>query len=134
MEAWEDWRIKAANYRDVGPQVVVDLGHQGTAMDSGIQVTDRDFSVFEVRDGRMTRWLMFDDEADALEAVVLREVGDVAREARTSLASCCAVSCGSRFGARQRSASMLALPLPLRGRRLPAAGSGSDSDPGPPAS
>ena len=73
LEAWEDWRTEATNYRDVGQEVVVELRHQGTAKDSGIQVTSRDFSVFEVRDGRMTRWLMFDDEADALEAVGLRE-------------------------------------------------------------
>ena len=34
LEAWEDWRAEATNYRDVGQQVVVELRHQGTAKDS----------------------------------------------------------------------------------------------------
>ena len=73
LEAWRDWQVEAASYRDAGKYVLVELRHRGTAKDSGIQVSDRDFNVFEVRDGRITKWLMFYDDVEALKALGLRE-------------------------------------------------------------
>jgi ketosteroid isomerase-like protein len=69
-ELWESFAIEHTNYESVGRRhVVVDVRMWGRGRASGAAVEQRSVEAFEVRGGRIVRWGVYRDRADALEAV-----------------------------------------------------------------
>jgi uncharacterized protein len=73
LDAWETWRADPVEIIDRAESVVVEFRQSGRAKGSGIEVSDHDFHLFTLRDGKITRWFIYGDRATALEAVGLSE-------------------------------------------------------------
>jgi ketosteroid isomerase-like protein len=73
-ELWESFGIEDTNYESIGQrQVVVDVRMSGRGRWSGAAVEQRFAEAFEVRGGRIVRWGVYPDRAEALKAVGLKE-------------------------------------------------------------
>jgi ketosteroid isomerase-like protein len=73
LGAWEDWREEVEDIRDVGDQVLVISTQRGRGKGSGVEFENRFGMLYELRDGAIVRWMVYDDPARALEAAGLRE-------------------------------------------------------------
>jgi ketosteroid isomerase-like protein len=74
MEAWsDDFTIRPVTRRDYGDAVIARLQYTGHARASGIEISERMFSVYWLQDGKITRIEDFVQRHEALEAVGLRE-------------------------------------------------------------
>jgi ketosteroid isomerase-like protein len=73
MAAWEDFQAEIRQAVPAGEQVVVALYQRGHGRDTGIELEQTDWHVFGVRDGKVARWRDYWTQAEALEAVGLRE-------------------------------------------------------------
>ena len=73
-EQWDDYRIESVRVlADPADQVVVSINQSGRGKQSGIAV-EMDFTLlFTLREEKVTRWQLFVDEAQALEAAGLSE-------------------------------------------------------------
>ena len=70
-DVWENLRPEPGELVDAGDRVVVVGRMVGKGRGSGVEV-ERDFAgVWTVRDGRIVRWVICTDRAEALEAVGL---------------------------------------------------------------
>jgi ketosteroid isomerase-like protein len=67
------YRFKASDYRDLGNKVLVRCTESGLGRESGVEVRRVAFQLWDMRDGKAIRCEVFDREAEALEAVGLRE-------------------------------------------------------------
>jgi ketosteroid isomerase-like protein len=65
---WEDWKIELLDVREVGDGAVLSLRQSGRGKSSGAAMDQPVWFVWGVRDGKVTRWLMFSSEAEALAA------------------------------------------------------------------
>jgi ketosteroid isomerase-like protein len=66
--AWENFRGGAEEYRDLGESVLVLNFFSGVGKTSGLEVAHvqtRGASVFELREGKVTRLLVYADRAQA---------------------------------------------------------------------
>jgi ketosteroid isomerase-like protein len=73
-EFWESFGIEHTNYESMGQRhVVVDVRLSGRGRVSGAAVEQRFVEAFEVRGGRIVRWGVYPDRAEALKAVGLEE-------------------------------------------------------------
>jgi ketosteroid isomerase-like protein len=72
-DAFEGARLEFERFIDVGDEVVVIATLRGTGRGSGIEVERRQGYVWTIRDGLAVRFRWFNDPADALEAVGVRE-------------------------------------------------------------
>ena len=73
-ELWESFGIEHTNYESVGPRHVgVDVRMSGRGRRSGAAVEQRFVEALEVRGGRIVRWGVYPDRAEALKAVKLEE-------------------------------------------------------------
>ncbi len=75
-EYWGTWAEYAATpqeFIDAGDDVVVDVHERGKGKGSGVPFETTHTQVWTLRDGRLVRWLLFADKADALEAAGLSE-------------------------------------------------------------
>ena len=75
-EFWGTWAEYSANpekFIDAGDHVVVEVHEHGKGKGSGVPFERTHFQVWTLRDGRLLRWRLFADKAEALEAVGLRE-------------------------------------------------------------
>ena len=72
MEAWaDDFTINATSLRDYGDAVITRIEFRGHARASGIEISERMFEVFWLRDGLIIRTEDYTDRAEALKAVGL---------------------------------------------------------------
>jgi len=72
-EPWEEWSMEAGRWIDVGDRVVLLLGMTTRGRESGVEMTRHDGIVWTLRDGRVIRIDYYNSEAQALEAMGLRE-------------------------------------------------------------
>ena len=73
-ELWDSFGIEDTNYESMGQHhVVVDVRMSGRGRGSGAAVEQRFVEAFEVRGGRIVRWGVYPDRAEALKAVGLKE-------------------------------------------------------------
>jgi ketosteroid isomerase-like protein len=68
---FDSFQIEADEFIDAGEQVVVPTTSHGRGR-GGIEVTARTASVYTLRDGAVTRLVMYQERRQALEAVGLR--------------------------------------------------------------
>jgi uncharacterized protein len=68
-EVWAALRPEAREFLDAGDRVVVTGRMAGKGKGSGVEVEGDFAGVWTVRDGRLVRWEIFTDRAQALEAV-----------------------------------------------------------------
>lgn len=65
---WDDYSIEVVEMRELGEHVLVSLRQSGRGKGSGIEMRGDAHFVFTVRGGKVVRWQMFSNEAEALEA------------------------------------------------------------------
>ena len=70
---WEDYEIDAEEVIDAGSRIIVAVHERGRGRGSGVPVDRRWAQVWTFERGRIVRWELFPDKADALEAVGLSE-------------------------------------------------------------
>ena len=73
MDAWDAFRIDPEEFIDGGDAVVAVVRDWGRGRGSGVEVTDRWFYAYRLRDGRVVSWRLCGSRAEALEAVGLKE-------------------------------------------------------------
>ena len=72
-EAWEEIEYKAEEFTEAGDAVVVDVLYDGRGKGSGARIQGRFWYVFKERNGRLSRWELYPDRTQALEAAGLSE-------------------------------------------------------------
>jgi uncharacterized protein len=71
LGAWDDYSVEHTEIIDAGDSVVVVFRQHGRGKSSGIEI-DRDFyGVYDVREGKITRYRQFASRAEALAAAGL---------------------------------------------------------------
>jgi len=70
---WDDYRVDVEELIDFGEHVLARTLHHGRGKGSGVEVEQRIFQVWTLRDGKVARARMYYTEAEAIEAVELRE-------------------------------------------------------------
>jgi len=70
--AWSEYSAEPQAFIEVGDHVVVEVHEHGKGKGSGVPFERTHFQVWTLRDGRLVRWRLFADKAEALEAAELR--------------------------------------------------------------
>jgi ketosteroid isomerase-like protein len=73
VDGWEDYRFEVEDIIDAGDKAVAIVRDEGRGKSSGIRLERRHAEVWTFREGKVVRIEPFDDRAEALEAVGLRE-------------------------------------------------------------
>jgi ketosteroid isomerase-like protein len=73
LGTWDEWREEVEETRDLGDRVLVISTQRGVGRGSGIEWENRFAMLYEIRSAKITRWTIYDDLGQALEAVGLRE-------------------------------------------------------------
>ena len=73
FDTWEEYRLVADEYRDLGDSVLVLGCVEGRGKGSGVPVTAPWAAIYELRDGRLFRARPFLDHDEALRAADLTE-------------------------------------------------------------
>jgi uncharacterized protein len=73
MGTWDEWWEEIEEMRDLGSQVLVLSVQRGRGKGSGVEVEARYALLYDVHGGKITRLVMYADQAQALEAAGLRE-------------------------------------------------------------
>jgi uncharacterized protein len=73
LGTWEDWEQEVQEIRDLGERVLVIETQRGRGKGSGIAWEGRFGMLYELREGKVIRWTIYDDLGQALEAVGLSE-------------------------------------------------------------
>src|SRR4051794_32486243 len=73
LGAWEDWREEVEEIRDLGDRMMVTSTQRGRGKGSGVEWQNRFAMLYEIEGGKITRWTIYDDLAEALEAAGLSE-------------------------------------------------------------
>jgi ketosteroid isomerase-like protein len=73
LRAWENLRIEAQEFRDLGERVLVLDRHIATGKRSGVPLDHEMGQVVTVREGRIVRWDAYWNRPEALEAAGLTE-------------------------------------------------------------
>jgi ketosteroid isomerase-like protein len=71
--AWEDWSVEFEQMIDAGDKVLVIARESGRGKGSGVEVEQKAFAVFTVREGKIVHWKGFVNRSDALEAAGLSQ-------------------------------------------------------------
>jgi ketosteroid isomerase-like protein len=71
--AFEDYRAEPEEFIDAGDHVVVAQTEVGRARTSSVELSERWYAVFTLRDGKILRLQWFDERGHALEAAGLRQ-------------------------------------------------------------
>jgi uncharacterized protein len=72
-DVWEEFRPESPEFVDAGDRVVVTGRMAGKGKSSGVEVADAFVGIWTVRDGRVVRWEIHTNRAEAFEAVGLSE-------------------------------------------------------------
>jgi ketosteroid isomerase-like protein len=72
-EAWEEIEYTPEEFTDAGDAVVVGVLYEGRGKGSGVRTEGRFWYVFKYLDGRLRRWELYPERAQALEAAGLSE-------------------------------------------------------------
>lgn len=72
LGTWTDYEIVHREYIDAGDAVVVVFRQSGTGRGSGVRVERDFFSVYELRESKVTRFRLFASQEEALEAAGMR--------------------------------------------------------------
>ncbi len=73
IQAWERYSWTQSNWTEVGDHVIADVRIRATGKSSGADVVWDHCQVWTFRDGRVVRWLLANDRAEALKAVGLEQ-------------------------------------------------------------
>ena len=73
FEAWSSYSEQVEEIIDGGEIVVAAISINGRGRTSGVEIRQRFFHVFEMREGRILRWREYLDRDSALEAAGLEE-------------------------------------------------------------
>ena len=74
LGTWDEWREEIEETRDLGDNRVLVISTQrGVGKGSGVEWKNRFAMLYEVQGGKVTRWTIYDDLSQALEAVGLWE-------------------------------------------------------------
>jgi ketosteroid isomerase-like protein len=73
LDAWESLTMEAESYTEAGDSVLVRVRQRGVGAGSGVSTEMRYFQLWTFRGGKAIRLEVIADEAEALEAVGLRE-------------------------------------------------------------
>jgi ketosteroid isomerase-like protein len=73
IQAWERYSWTQSNWTEVGDHVIADVRIRATGKSSGADVVWDHCQVWTFQDGRVVRWLLANDRAEALKAVGLEE-------------------------------------------------------------
>jgi ketosteroid isomerase-like protein len=73
IEDWEHYGWIQSNRSEVGEHVIADVEVQATGASSGADVVWTQCQVWTFRDGKVVRWSLFKNRAEALKAVGLAE-------------------------------------------------------------
>jgi uncharacterized protein len=68
LSEWEQWRVEADDYLEIGDHVVVLTSSQGRGRRSGVEVRQPNAHVFELRRGKVVRLEIFADRNKALNS------------------------------------------------------------------
>ncbi|MEO6496947.1 MAG: nuclear transport factor 2 family protein [Solirubrobacteraceae bacterium] len=71
--SWSEYSAEPQEFIEVGDLVVVEVHEHGKGKASGVPFERTHFQVWTLREGRLVRWRLFADKAEALEAAELRE-------------------------------------------------------------
>jgi ketosteroid isomerase-like protein len=71
--AFDEWDYEVGNVIDAEDSVVVRVHQWGRGEGSGVSVDSEFWQVWTIRNGKVVRWGAYATEADALEALGLRE-------------------------------------------------------------
>jgi ketosteroid isomerase-like protein len=69
FDAFEEFTIEAEGFTSRGDAVLVAMRQRALGRGSGLEVEQRFFQLFTLRDGKVFRFEEYSDEADALEAL-----------------------------------------------------------------
>ena len=72
-DAWASYSVEVEQLTEAGDEVVAIARYRGTGRASGIPVEATAAHVYAFEDGKIVRWRMFDNAAEALQAVGLSE-------------------------------------------------------------
>ena len=72
-DAWESWNFDSVDLLDAGDAVIVFVHTTGKGRGSGIPVTEDEFHVWWIRDGKMAHGIGYSDRAEAFAAAGLSE-------------------------------------------------------------
>jgi len=70
---WTDYSAEPQRFIDAGDHVVIEVSESGKGKGSGVPFKRSQVQVWTLRNGRLVRWLLFADKAEALKAVGLSE-------------------------------------------------------------
>jgi ketosteroid isomerase-like protein len=73
LEPWEEHNIEAEEFMEVGNKVLAVIHLVGRGAGSGMEIDQRFFQVYAVRDGKIVRMVEFVRRAEALEAAGVSE-------------------------------------------------------------
>src|SRR5215211_1202734 len=73
ISTWEGWRESVEEMRDLGDRVMVISTQAGRGKKSGVEWENRFAMLFDIEGGQITRWTIYDDLHEALEAAGLSE-------------------------------------------------------------
>jgi ketosteroid isomerase-like protein len=73
IEEWERYSWRSSHWSEIGDHVIADVRIRATGKGSGADVVWDHCQVWTFRDGRVVRWLLANDRAEALKAVGLEE-------------------------------------------------------------
>lgn len=68
---WGEYRVSSAKFHETGDRVVVTARVNTRSLGNDVPIEAERGYVFDIRDGRVTRFAWFNDPAEALEAVRL---------------------------------------------------------------
>ena len=68
---WDEYAIDPMEFIDAGQSVVITVRERGQGKTSGVPVERQQTQVWTFRNGRIVRWELFGERADALEAAGL---------------------------------------------------------------
>ena len=73
MRSWEDIRVQAERVIDLGDRVLVLSRQSGRGKRSGVPLDTEYGDIFTIRDGKIVRWELYMERADALAAAGLEQ-------------------------------------------------------------
>ena len=73
MSTWDDWREEVEDLLDAGDQVLVISTQRGRGKGSGVAWQNRFGMLYEINGDKISRWTIYDDPAEALEAAGLSD-------------------------------------------------------------